>query len=154
VLPNVVCSDAVTNVVVRPDRGPLFCAVTYFADEVLDRADDCDHDVSPGYDAAIAKALCERYPTLAGYEWHAGWAGPYDAPPDWNPILGFAPGIEGLYLALGWSGHGFKMAPAVGEVVAAEVVGTEPPIDVSPLRLERFARGETLRLAYGPGARA
>jgi glycine/D-amino acid oxidase-like deaminating enzyme len=154
VLPNVVCSDAVTNVVVRPDRGPLFCAVTYFADELLDRADDCDHNVSPGYPEAIARALSERYPTLAGYEWHAGWAGPYDAPPDWNPILGFAPGIEGLYLALGWSGHGFKMAPAVGEVVAAEVMGVGSPIDVSRLRLERFEQGETLRLAYGPGARA
>jgi glycine/D-amino acid oxidase-like deaminating enzyme len=152
--PNVLCSDAVTNVVVRPDRGALVYAVTYFEEAPLELADECDHDVSPGYDAAIERALAERYPALAGCEWVTGWAGPYDAPPDWNPILGYAPGIDGLYLVLGWSGHGFKLSPAVGEVVAAEVLGEEPPLDVSELRPERFERGELLRLAYGPGARA
>ena len=152
--PNVVCSDAVTNVVVRPDRGALFCAVTYFGDEPLDAADDCDHDASPGYEEAIRRALAERYPALAGAAWQRAWAGPYDYSPDWNPIVGAAPGAEGLYLALAWSGHGFKLSPAVGEVVAAEVVGDEPVIDVTALRPTRFAEGKLLRLAYGPGARA
>jgi sarcosine oxidase subunit beta len=152
--PNVVCSDAVTNVVVRPDRGALFCAVTYFGDEPLDAADDCDHDASPGYEQAIRRALAERYPALAGAAWQRGWAGPYDYSPDWNPIVGEAPGVEGLHLALAWSGHGFKLSPAVGEVVAAEVVGEEPVIDVTALRPTRFAEGALLRLAYGPGARA
>ena len=152
--PNVVCSDAVTNVVVRPDRGALFCAVTYFGDEPLDAADDCDHDASPGYEEAIRRALSERYPALAGAAWQRAWAGPYDYSPDWNPIVGEAPGVEGLHLALAWSGHGFKLSPAVGEVVAAEVVGDEPVIDVTALRPARFAEGELLRLAYGPGARA
>ena len=124
--PNVVCSDAVTNVVVRPDRGALFCAVTYFGDEPLDAADDCDHDASPGYEEAIRRALAERYPALAGAAWQRAWAGPYDYSPDWNPIIGEAPGVGGLHLALAWSGHGFKLSPAVGEVVAAEVVGAEP----------------------------
>ena len=152
--PNVVCSDAVTNVVVRPDRGALFCAVTYFGDEPLDAADDCDHDASPGYEEAIRRALSERYPALAEAAWQRAWAGPYDYSPDWNPIVGEAPGVEGLHLALAWSGHGFKLSPAVGEVVAAEVVGDEPVIDVTALRPARFAEGELLRLAYGPGARA
>jgi glycine/D-amino acid oxidase-like deaminating enzyme len=152
--PSVVCSDAVTNVVVRPDRGAQFCAVTYFGDEPLDAADDCDHDASPGYEEAIRRALAERYPALAGASWTRAWAGPYDYSPDWNPILGEAPGVEGLHLALAWSGHGFKLSPAVGEVVAAEVLGAEPRIDVSALRPGRFADGELLRLAYGPGARA
>lgn len=152
--PNVVCSDAVSNLVVRPDRGALVYAVTYAKMTELARADDCDHGVSPGYPAAVEAAFAERYPALGRLEWETGWAGPYDATPDWNPILGWAPGIEGLYLVQGWSGHGFKLAPAVGEVVAAEVLGRTPPIDVSELRLERFERGELLRLAYGPGARA
>jgi sarcosine oxidase subunit beta len=152
--PNVVCSDAVTNVVVRPDRGALFCAVTYFGDEPLEAADDCDHDGSPGYEQAIRRALAERYPALAGAAWQRAWAGPYDYSPDWNPIVGEAPGVAGLHLALAWSGHGFKLSPAVGEVVAAQVVGDEPVIDVRALRPERFAEGELLRLAYGPGARA
>ena len=84
-----------------------------------------------------------------------GFAGPYDSTPDWNPIIGpVSRASTGLYLALGWSGHGFKLSPAVGEVVAAEVTGRTPPLDVSELRPERFAEGRLLRLAYGPGARA
>jgi glycine/D-amino acid oxidase-like deaminating enzyme len=152
--PNVLCSDSVTNVVVRPDRGALVYAVTYFEESPLERADDCDHGLSPGYEAAVRRAFAERYPKLVGAELVTGWAGPYDYPPDWNPILGWAPGVDGLYLVLGWSGHGFKLSPAVGEVVAAEILGAEPPIDVSELRPGRFERGELLRLAYGPGARA
>jgi glycine/D-amino acid oxidase-like deaminating enzyme len=152
--PNVVCSDAVSNVVVRPDRGALFCAVAYFGDEPLDAAGDCDHDASPGYEDAIRRSLAERYPALAGAAWQHAWAGVYDYAPDWNPIIGEAPGAVGLHLALAWSGHGFKLSPAVGEVVAAEVLGAEPRIDVSALRPERFAEGRLLQLAYGPGARA
>jgi sarcosine oxidase, subunit beta len=153
-LPTAVCSDAVTNVVVRPDRGSQFYAVAYFGDEPLARADDCDHGVSPGYEEAVRRAVSERYPRLGTFEFVRGFAGPYDFSPDWNPILGPCPGIDGLYLALAWCGHGFKLSPAVGEVVAAEVTGRTPPIDVSELRPERFAEGRLLRLAYGPGARA
>jgi sarcosine oxidase subunit beta len=153
-LPSAVCSDAVTNVVVRPDRGRQFCAVAYAAEDRLDRADECDHGISAGYEDAVRRGLRVRYPRLAGFELVRGFAGPYDITPDWNPIMGPCPGIEGLYLAVGWSGHGFKLSPAVGEVVAAEVSGRAPPIDVGELRPERFAEGRLLRLAYGPGARA
>jgi glycine/D-amino acid oxidase-like deaminating enzyme len=153
-LPSAVCSDAVTNVVVRPDRGRQFCAVAYAGEDRLERADDCDHGLSEGYEDAVRAGLRERYPRLAGFELVRGFAGPYDVTPDWNPIVGACPGIDDLYLAVGWSGHGFKLSPAVGEVVAAEVTGRTPPIDVGELRPERFAEGRLLRLAYGPGARA
>jgi glycine/D-amino acid oxidase-like deaminating enzyme len=98
--------------------------------------------------------VAARYPRLADFAVERSWAGPYDVTPDWNPIMGACPGIDGLYLAVGWSGHGFKLSPAVGEVVAAEVTGRTPPVDVSELRPGRFAAGRLLRLAYGPGARA
>jgi sarcosine oxidase, subunit beta len=153
-LPSAVCSDAVSNVVVRPDRGRRFCAVAYAGEDELDRADDCDHSASPGYAEVVRRALAERYPRLAEFEVERAFAGPYDITPDWNPILGPCPGVDGLYLAVGWSGHGFKLSPAVGEVVAAEITGRTPPVDVSELRPERFAQGRLLRLAYGPGARA
>ena len=153
-LPSAVVSDAVTNVVVRPDRGHQFCAVAYAGEDVLERADDCDHGLSEGYLDAVRRGLAARFPRLAEFELVRGFAGPYDVTPDWNPAIGPCPGIEGLYLAVGWSGHGFKLSPAVGEVVAAEVTGRTSPIDVSELRPERFAEGRLLRLAYGPGARA
>jgi glycine/D-amino acid oxidase-like deaminating enzyme len=153
-LPSAVCSDGVSNVVVRPDRGRRFCAVAYAGEDPLDRADDCDHAASPGYADVVRKAVAVRYPRLGDFAVERGWAGPYDITPDWNPIMGPCPGIDGLYLAVGWSGHGFKLSPAVGEVVAAEVTGRTPPVDVSELRPARFAAGRLLRLAYGPGARA
>ena len=153
-LPSAVCSDAVTNVVVRPDRGRQFCAVAYAGEDPLERADDCDHDLSDGYEEAVRRGLRTRYPRLADFELVRGFAGPYDITPDWNPIIGPCPGVDGLYLAVGWSGHGFKLSPAVGEVVAAEVSGRTPPIDVGDLRPERFAEGRLLQLSYGPGARA
>ena len=108
----------------------------------------------PGYADVVRRSVGERYPRLGEFAVERAFAGPYDITPDWNPIIGPCPGIEGLYLAVGWSGHGFKLSPAVGEVVAAEVTGRTPPIDVSTLRPERFAEGRLLRLAYGPGARA
>jgi sarcosine oxidase, subunit beta len=153
-LPSAVVSDAVSNVVVRPDRGHQFCAVAYAGEDVLERADDCDHGLSEGYLDAVRRGLELRFPRLAEFELVRGFAGPYDVTPDWNPAIGPCPGIEGLYLAVGWSGHGFKLSPAVGEVVAAEVSGRTPPIDISELRPERFAEGRLLHLAYGPGARA
>jgi glycine/D-amino acid oxidase-like deaminating enzyme len=153
-LPTAVCSDAVTNVVVRPDRGQQFYAVAYFGDEPLEQAGDCDNGISDGYEEVVRRAVSERYPRLGGFELVRGFAGPYDSSPDWNPILGECPGIEGLYLALAWCGHGFKLSPAVGEVVAAEVTGRTPPVDVTDLRPTRFAEGTLLRMAYGPGARA
>jgi glycine/D-amino acid oxidase-like deaminating enzyme len=141
-LPSAVCSDGVTNVVVRPDRGRRFCAVAYAGEDPLEHAD------------VVRRSVAARYPRLADFAVERSWAGPYDITPDWNPIMGACPGIDGLYLAVGWSGHGFKLSPAVGEVVAAEVTGRTPPVDVSELRPGRFAAGRLLRLAYGPGARA
>jgi glycine/D-amino acid oxidase-like deaminating enzyme len=153
-LPSAVVSDAVSNVVVRPDRGHQFCAVAYAGEDVLERADDCDHGLSAGYLDAVRAGLEQRYPRLAEFSLVRGFAGPYDVTPDWNPVIGPCPGIDGLHLGVGWSGHGFKLSPAVGEVIAAEVTGRTPPVDVSELRAERFAEGRLLRLAYGPGARA
>ena len=58
-LPSAVCSDAVSNVVVRPDRGRRFCAVAYAGEDPLERADDCDHAASAGY-ADVVRAVGRR----------------------------------------------------------------------------------------------
>ena len=147
-------SDMVSNLVLRPDRAGLALAVAYQPEELVEERDACRRDPNPGYEDAVREALRRRVPAYADASWEGGFAGTYDYTPDWNPLIGWAPGLEGLYLALGWSGHGFKLAPSVGEVVADEVLGREPAIDVSELRPDRFERGAELPLAYGPGARA
>jgi sarcosine oxidase subunit beta len=54
------------------------------------------------------------------------------------PVLGAVPGIDGLIVATGFSGHGFALSPAVGEAIAGLIVNGESPIDISSLRLDRF----------------
>ena len=61
---------------------------------------------------------------------------------------------EGLYLAMGFSGHGLKLSPGIGEAVAAMVLERPAPIDISALCYERFAQNDLMHLAYGPSARA
>ncbi len=71
--------------------------------------------------------------------------GVYDVTPDRQAIVGAVPGNEGLYVAAGFSGHGFMMAPEVGRGVAAMVLGEPPGEAFAQLRPDRF---ETGSLAY------
>lgn len=69
------------------------------------------------------------------------WCGLYEMTPDRHPILG--PAIPGLYLANGFSGHGFQHSPIVGKLLAEMIVeGEASTVDVSVLSLHRFERGE------------
>jgi sarcosine oxidase subunit beta len=67
--------------------------------------------------------------------------GLYEMSPDRHAILGEAPGAPGLFLINGSSGHGVMHSPALGEALAAMIVGAPPPLDVSPFRPSRFAEG-------------
>ena len=72
--------------------------------------------------------------------------------PDWNPILGPAADLAGLTLACGFSGHGFKLAPALGRVLAQSVLGLEEEVAIAPYSLDRFAAGRLLTGVYGVGS--
>jgi sarcosine oxidase subunit beta len=66
--------------------------------------------------------------------------------PDRHPIIGEAPGVEGFYLANGFSGHGFQHAPVVGKLLAELIVGgAATTVDISTLGLERFEGGDLVR---------
>jgi sarcosine oxidase subunit beta len=69
--------------------------------------------------------------------------------PDRHPIIGPVTGSTGLYLACGFSGHGFQHAPIVGKLLAEMIVeGEARTVDVSGLSLERFERGDLVREAH------
>jgi sarcosine oxidase, subunit beta len=69
-------------------------------------------------------------------------AGLYEMTPDHRAIIDRAPGIEGLFLATGFSGHGVMHAPATGRIVADLILkGSTEAFDISPLRATRFAEG-------------
>ena len=84
--------------------------------------------------ARAARASATRRPPARRLR--RAWAGFYDMTPDAHPIIGQV--ADGVYAACGFSGHGFMQSPAVGDAVAAELLGEEPPFDLSPYRLERF----------------
>jgi sarcosine oxidase subunit beta len=83
--------------------------------------------------------LAHRYPPAAQAPVVRAWAGLYDMTPDAHPLIGWAG--DDTYVACGFSGHGFMQSPAVGSAVAHELLEREPPVDLAPYRLERFAEG-------------
>jgi sarcosine oxidase subunit beta len=90
-------------------------------------------------------AAAHRVPPLAEAEVVGGWAGLYDISPDNHAILGPVPGLEGFYVATGFSGHGIMHSPAAGKVMAEVILtGQARSIDIAALTIERFARGALL----------
>jgi len=77
------------------------------------------------------------------------WAGLYEMTPDRHPIIGPVTGSTGLYLACGFSGHGFQHAPIVGKLLAEMIVeGQARSVDVDALSLDRFARDDLVRESH------
>jgi sarcosine oxidase subunit beta len=87
----------------------------------------------------IVEPAMHRVPALEAAEVSNGWAGLYETTPDHNSVLGPPLNVAGLMLANGFSGHGFMHAPAVGQLITEWIVDGKPSLDLSPLRLERFA---------------
>jgi sarcosine oxidase subunit beta len=85
------------------------------------------------------RRLAERFPAAREVGVSRAWAGLYDMTPDAHPILGKV--ADGLFMACGFSGHGFMQSPAVGMALAGEILDGASPIDISHFRLDRFARG-------------
>ena len=94
-----------------------------------------------------AEKVMHRFPGFPDPSVTHTYAGMYDVPPDWNPVIAPVGGVDGLILCAGFAGHGFKISPAVGDLVADLVLegeSTDPDIPASDFRLERFADGTLL----------
>ena len=89
----------------------------------------------------IAKDLVATMPRLAGVKVVRQWAGPYDVSPDGYPILGEPDGLPGFYLACGFVGHGFMMAPVIAKYYADLLCGGARHPIFDRCRLSRFAHG-------------
>jgi sarcosine oxidase, subunit beta len=123
----------------RPETGGLTLTGSLTDDE---REHPMDADLmgaEAGFDeaSAVLARTARAIPALADSRFSHGYAGAFDITPDWMPILDESP-VRGLYVATGMSGHGFKLAPAVGEMMAALVTGAQPPVSLAPFRLDRF----------------
>jgi sarcosine oxidase subunit beta len=106
-----------------------------------------DPDEEPGFKLGrsddwlprLGDAIGRRAPRIAEVGIASGWAGLYEMTPDHNALVGEAPGISRFLYATGFSGHGFLMGPAIGEVMRDLYLGDPPVVDVSGLDVRRFA---------------
>jgi sarcosine oxidase, subunit beta len=106
-----------------------------------------DPEEAPGFELTrsdawlprLGEAIERRAPALAEIGIASGWAGLYEMTPDHNALIGRADSVENFLYATGFSGHGFLMGPAVGEVMRDLYLGEQTFVDVSGLSAGRFA---------------
>jgi sarcosine oxidase subunit beta len=87
----------------------------------------------------LGRAIERRTPSLSEVGLAAGWAGLYEMTPDHNALVGEAEEVTRFLYATGFSGHGFLMGPAIGEVMRDLYLGHAPVVDVDALSATRFA---------------
>jgi sarcosine oxidase, subunit beta len=136
----------------RPSE-PGFIEVGSLSSARADRPvdpDDCPEGAERATLEAYAETLRARLRGAERGHWRGSWSAIYDVTPDWHPAVGAVPGVEGVFVAAGFSGHGFKLAPAVGLTIAELICdGRASTFDIGLLAPERFERGELVSTTYG-----
>lgn len=90
--------------------------------------------------------MSRELPALAGIDFVESWAGMIDSTPDVVPVIDAVEHMPGLFLASGFSGHGFGIGPGAGRVIADLVLGRKVEYDLSRFRLSRFSDGSPIEL--------
>lgn len=102
-------------------------------------------------DETVEKAV-HRIPVVEKARIAGGWAGLRPLTPDDHAIIGWAPGVEGFFVAVGFGGHGFQHSPATGRYVSEWLLDGAPSLDLSLFDPARFARGAAVPHDRGPDA--
>jgi len=149
--PHPMVYDFVTSIYTRPEMGEHILVGGLDAEESQDSADPDAYREGVSLDEstdALAR-VSHRFPVLAEGHIARGYAGCFDVSPDWHPVLDRV-GPEGYHVAAGFSGHGFKLSPAVGHMMATLITeGSAGHPDLPTFRLSRFAEGKPIRGTYG-----
>jgi glycine/D-amino acid oxidase-like deaminating enzyme len=95
--------------------------------------------------AEMRTALARWFPELAAAPFVETWGGMIESSPDVLPILSAVAGLEGFFVATGFSGHGFGIGPAAGQLMADLVTRRAAAATVAPFRLSRFFDGAPIR---------
>lgn len=134
----------------RPETGDLMLVGLIDpseADDVVD-PDRYPEHVDDGFDLSVGQRWMARCPDMEAASPRRGYAGLYAITPDWHPVIDEVPAGSGHFLCTGFSGHGFKLGPAVGLMVAEMVAGEEPTFDPRMFRLARWDEGDPVRGRY------
>lgn len=136
--------DDITLQYFRPETGGLTLVGLEDNNEVGVDPDDYREQLDPAFVPVAGERVCQRMPAMIGAGVVSGEAGCDGLTPDQHAIMDHA-GPEGFYLAAGFSGTGFKLAPAVGACMAELITeGRARTVDITPFRLSRFAEGKPL----------
>ena len=141
--------DLINQIYFRPEGSDLTLVGNGNMEDVIDDPEIFAQRASPAFIQDIWTRVALRIPTLADAEFSAGYAGLYTSTPDSHPIIDAVDGIDGLYVCTGFSGHGFKLSPMVGTLMAELILdGQATSIDITPLRMSRFAEGNLNTTGY------
>jgi sarcosine oxidase, subunit beta len=98
-------------------------------------------DDAPAWREAVRRSIRVLLPVLEYVDFTVLVHGIYDVTPDRQAIIGRVPGHDGLWVAAGFSGHGFMLAPAVGRVLGDAITGSSEDDALAVLDPERFGEG-------------
>jgi sarcosine oxidase, subunit beta len=120
--------------------------------DVQDVGDDLGVTMDWAMMADTVEKAIHRLPILEHARIAGGWAGLRPLTPDDHAIIGWAPGVDGFFVAVGFGGHGFQHSPATGRYVAEWIVDGAPSLDLSLFDPRRFERGQVTIHDRGPDA--
>lgn len=139
-------SDPVNLVYIRPEGDELTLIGSNHPDDAKDlvEPDKCPEHASLEKMMDMLERGAERMPFLLHEQMAANWSGVYTISPDGFPILEKSKEVQGFYTACGLSGHGFKLAPAIGQIMASLIVDSDPDPDPRAhlFRLSRYVEGD------------
>jgi sarcosine oxidase subunit beta len=146
-LRHMACIDTVAGAYFRPHGEDLTLAgLGAWRPEQDANPDDFDQGNDDNFVMEVGRRLGHRIAGMRNAPYAHGHAGLYDVSPDARAVLGKVPGIEGLYVAAGFSGTGFKTAPAVGAAMAELILfGQSRIVDITPFRFERLLEGTLIQ---------
>jgi glycine/D-amino acid oxidase-like deaminating enzyme len=130
----------------RPEGDELFLVGPLHPEPTVD-PDAFDERVGPDEASELGACVARRAPALQRSTARGGWASLYDVSPDWQPVIGeIAPGV---FVDAGTSGHGFKLAPALGKHLADLVTGTNVDPGLEQFHPRRFEQAGALDAGFG-----
>ncbi len=140
--------DMANLIYFRPEADNLTLVGNGNREEEAD-PDTYNQRASTDYVQDVWSRLALRIPGIADGQLAHGYAGLYTTTPDLHPVMDRVDGIDGLYICTGFSGHGFKLAPAVGVCMSELILdGESKLVDITPLRMSRFSDGSLNTTQY------
>jgi sarcosine oxidase, subunit beta len=149
-----VYADFVQGLYFKPTHGEMIHAGSLAGEEINEPVspDEYNEAADGKWLPQVRQRLSRRYPAMHRGYGRGGFGALYAITPDWHPIIDKLPGLEGGYCAVGFSGHGFKMSPVVGQLMAELIVdGQAKALDIAALRLARFDENDPVKTPYSYG---